>query len=61
MANMFGDHMVVGIFTLLVPFLVPVPFLLLGTIVVHRADGRVLHPQHRLHRHGGRAPGPRRR
>lgn len=34
MANMFGDHMVVGIFTLLVPFLVPVPFLLLGTIVV---------------------------
>lgn len=34
MANMFGDHMVVGIFTLLVPFLVPVPFLMLGTIVV---------------------------
>jgi F-type H+-transporting ATPase subunit a len=34
MANMFGDHMVVGIFTLLVPFIVPVPFLLLGTIVV---------------------------
>lgn len=33
MANMFGDHMVVGIFTLLVPFLVPVPFLMLGTIV----------------------------
>ena len=34
MANMFGDHMVVGIFTLLVPFIVPVPFLVLGTIVV---------------------------
>lgn len=34
MANMFGDHMVIGIFTLLVPILVPVPFLLLGTIVV---------------------------
>ncbi len=33
MANMFGDHMVVGIFTLLVPFLVPVPFLFLGTLV----------------------------
>lgn len=33
MANMFGDHMVVGIFTLLVPFLVPVPFLFLGILV----------------------------
>ncbi|MCS6857393.1 MAG: F0F1 ATP synthase subunit A [Sandaracinaceae bacterium] len=34
MANMFGDHMVIGIFTLLVPFLVPVPFMFLGFIVV---------------------------
>lgn len=34
MANMTADHMVVTIFLSLVPFLVPVPMMLLGTIVV---------------------------
>lgn len=31
--NMFADHKVVGVLTLLVPILVPVPFLLLGILV----------------------------
>jgi F-type H+-transporting ATPase subunit a len=34
MANMFADHLVVGVFLGLVPFLVPVPIMLLGTLVV---------------------------
>ncbi|MBZ0116518.1 MAG: F0F1 ATP synthase subunit A [Sandaracinaceae bacterium] len=34
MANMFADHAVVGVFVALVPFVVPVPVLLLGTLVV---------------------------
>lgn len=34
MANMFADHAVVGVFVALVPFIVPVPVLLLGTLVV---------------------------
>ncbi len=33
MGNMFADHKVVATFTLLVPFLVPVPMLLLGVVV----------------------------
>jgi F-type H+-transporting ATPase subunit a len=32
-ANMFGDHMVFGIMSDLVPLLVPVPFLILGLLV----------------------------
>jgi F-type H+-transporting ATPase subunit a len=34
MANMFADHMVLGVFFGLVPILVPVPVLLLGSLVV---------------------------
>ncbi len=34
MGNMFADHKVVGTFFLLVPLLVPVPFLILGVLVV---------------------------
>jgi F-type H+-transporting ATPase subunit a len=34
MANMAADHMVLGIFLGMVPFIVPVPIMLLGTIVV---------------------------
>lgn len=34
MANMFADHLVLGVFIGLVPFLVPVPILLLGSLVV---------------------------
>lgn len=34
MANMFADHLVLGVFLGLVPFLVPVPVMLLGTLVV---------------------------
>ena len=34
MANMFADHLVLGVFTGLVPFLIPVPILFLGTLVV---------------------------
>jgi F-type H+-transporting ATPase subunit a len=34
MANMFADHTVLGVFVGLVPFLVPVPILLLGSLVV---------------------------
>lgn len=34
MANMFADHLVLGVFTGLIPFLVPVPIMLLGTLVV---------------------------
>lgn len=34
MANMFADHLVLGVFLGLVPFLVPVPIMLLGTLVV---------------------------
>lgn len=34
MANMFADHAVLGVFVGLVPFLVPVPILLLGSLVV---------------------------
>lgn len=33
MGNMTSDHKVVGVFFFLVPFLVPVPFLILGTLV----------------------------
>jgi len=33
MANMFADHAVVGVFFTLVPFLVPVPLMLLGVFV----------------------------
>jgi F-type H+-transporting ATPase subunit a len=33
MANMFADHAVVGVFFLLVPWLVPVPLMLLGVFV----------------------------
>ena len=33
MANMFADHAVVGVFFALVPFLVPVPLMLLGVFV----------------------------
>jgi len=31
--NMFGDHMVLSIFSDMVPYVVPVPFLVLGTLV----------------------------
>ena len=34
MANMFADHAVIGVFLALAPFLVPVPVLLLGSLVV---------------------------
>lgn len=34
MANMTADHAVLGVFTGLAPFVVPVPILLLGTLVV---------------------------
>lgn len=34
MANMFADHLVLGVFFGLVPILVPVPILLLGSLVV---------------------------
>ena len=34
MGNMASDHKVVATFTMLVPLLVPVPFLILGTLVV---------------------------
>ncbi len=34
MANMFADHLVLGVFTGLVPFLIPVPIMILGTLVV---------------------------
>ncbi len=34
MGNMASDHKVVATFTMLVPLLVPVPFLVLGTLVV---------------------------
>jgi F-type H+-transporting ATPase subunit a len=34
MANIFADHLVVAIFATLVPFLLPVPVMLLGTMVV---------------------------
>ena len=34
MANMFADHAVLSVFVGLVPFLVPVPILLLGSLVV---------------------------
>jgi F-type H+-transporting ATPase subunit a len=34
MANIFADHLVVAIFATLVPFIVPVPVMLLGTMVV---------------------------
>jgi F-type H+-transporting ATPase subunit a len=34
MANMTADHMVLAIFLGLVPFLVPLPMYMLGTIVV---------------------------
>jgi F-type H+-transporting ATPase subunit a len=34
MGNMASDHKVVATFTMLVPILVPVPFLILGTLVV---------------------------
>lgn len=34
MANMFADHLVLGVFLGLVPFLIPVPIMLLGTLVV---------------------------
>ena len=33
MANMFADHTVVGVFFLLFPLFLPVPFLLLGVFV----------------------------
>ena len=33
MANMFADHTVVGVFFLLFPLVLPVPFLLLGVFV----------------------------
>jgi F-type H+-transporting ATPase subunit a len=33
MANMFADHAVVGVFFALIPFLVPVPLMLLGVFV----------------------------
>jgi F-type H+-transporting ATPase subunit a len=33
MANMFADHAVVGVFFTLIPFLVPVPLMLLGVFV----------------------------
>jgi F-type H+-transporting ATPase subunit a len=33
MANMFADHAVVGVFFILVPFLIPVPLMLLGVFV----------------------------
>jgi F-type H+-transporting ATPase subunit a len=33
MANMFADHAVVSVFFLLVPFLVPVPLMVLGLFV----------------------------
>ncbi len=33
MANMFADHAVVGVFFLLIPFLVPVPLMVLGVFV----------------------------
>jgi F-type H+-transporting ATPase subunit a len=33
MGNMVSDHKVVGVFFFLVPLLVPVPFLILGTMV----------------------------
>lgn len=34
MANMFADHLVLGVFFGLIPILVPVPILLLGSLVV---------------------------
>lgn len=34
MANMFADHAVLGVFVGMVPFVVPVPVLLLGSLVV---------------------------
>ncbi|GAB5540963.1 MAG: F0F1 ATP synthase subunit A [Sandaracinaceae bacterium] len=34
MANMFADHLVLSVFLGLVPFIVPVPILLLGSLVV---------------------------
>jgi F-type H+-transporting ATPase subunit a len=34
MGNMFADHKVVGTFFFLVPLIVPLPFLILGTLVV---------------------------
>ena len=34
MANIFADHLVVAIFATLIPFLLPVPVMLLGTMVV---------------------------
>ena len=33
MGNMFADHKVVGVIFMLAPLLIPVPFLILGTLV----------------------------
>ena len=34
MANMFADHLVVGLFLSLIPFLIPIPLMALGLLVV---------------------------